>query len=787
MRSNVVAVGLFALTACGDVMVASASPRPRLVPPLDSARLFARQPFSPQEHPIDVEAFRVHVSSNAYTARTHVELRLRNANAWQAEAVLRLPIPPGAAVTRAVLHVEGRPMEGAFLHRDRARSIYTSIVQRRRDPALVVWSGPGWVDVSIFPFAPEETRVFELEWVEPTAFDDERAWYRVPVLSHRGNPVHHPTSLVVNGRSVPVPEEGWLALGDAPSSPTAAARGPGEPYAIVLVSHGKEPSRDTVLLVADTSAEMEQADRMAQRAALERVVALLPHQASVSLAAADWDFRALANSMPPSESEQWLRALDAVRSAGILDVERMLLSACESARRLDLRTVVFVGRGHSPFVGDRDALGAPLRCFRESSIALVFVGTQEIAQPIADAAWLTGGGAVRAGSVAELLPIVLVVQRHDRTCTHGAECASSRFPLLTVLGDVRWIGRALVDPPGASAAPASDLSALWRRARSTYEPSEAFEPQGVLSPLTSMLVLESEADYQRWGIAVPLGGDAFGPGAVGNGGRGGGGSGARLGARGGSKRGDVGGTWPMVVGSLDKDLIRQVMRRNANQIRYCYESRRMHVPKLQGKVVVKFVIAASGSVATSQVVHSTVNDAGLEQCVARRVRTWSFPRPNGGVVIVTCPFIFRLADGRTTDAVAWSMEPSKADAEMEAWGRAAHAYQLRWKEALALFDSKLDAKERTLRIAQAFAAPAYMRSAELGWWLYQGHVRRSHPVGGIDALLVVASLLRDGGAPGEARRVLSEAAALDHARVQTVFQAWGLSEDSRRIATLYGR
>lgn len=141
-------------------------------------------------------------------------------------------------------------------------------------------------------------------------------------------------------------------------------------------------------------------------------------------------------------------------------------------------------------------------------------------------------------------------------------------------------------------------------------------------------------------------GDTIGIGGIGTRGRGGGtGSyGSGVGVLGGKKGVDIGITSsePMVMGSLDKELIRQVIKRNINQIRYCYESQLSRYPKLSGKVGVKFVITATGSVASSQVANATTNNAELETCVAGRVRTWLFPKPKGGgVVIVTYPFVFK--------------------------------------------------------------------------------------------------------------------------------------------------
>jgi hypothetical protein len=141
-------------------------------------------------------------------------------------------------------------------------------------------------------------------------------------------------------------------------------------------------------------------------------------------------------------------------------------------------------------------------------------------------------------------------------------------------------------------------------------------------------------------------GNSIGIGGIGTKGRGGGvgsyGSGA--GYLGGKKdtNPEITSSEPMVMGSLDKELIRQVIHRNRNQIRYCYESQLTRFPKLSGKVAVKFVISASGTVASSQVAQSTVNNAELETCIAGRVQTWIFPKPKGGgVVIVTYPFILK--------------------------------------------------------------------------------------------------------------------------------------------------
>ncbi|WP_342374861.1 adventurous gliding motility protein GltG [Myxococcus stipitatus] len=141
-------------------------------------------------------------------------------------------------------------------------------------------------------------------------------------------------------------------------------------------------------------------------------------------------------------------------------------------------------------------------------------------------------------------------------------------------------------------------------------------------------------------------GDTVGIGGIGTKGRGGGTGtyGTGVGVLGGKSSVDVNiaSSEVEVMGSLDKELIRKVIQANRGQIRYCYESLLNRFPKLGGKVAVKFVITATGSVASSSVAQSTAGNAELETCVAGRVRTWKFPEPKGGgVVVVTYPFIFK--------------------------------------------------------------------------------------------------------------------------------------------------
>jgi TonB family protein len=134
-------------------------------------------------------------------------------------------------------------------------------------------------------------------------------------------------------------------------------------------------------------------------------------------------------------------------------------------------------------------------------------------------------------------------------------------------------------------------------------------------------------------------------GTIGKGGGGGNGSGYGRGAGGlGGRRARAPDVIPgqaNVRGSLDKEIIRRIIRRHINEVKYCYETELTKKADLSGRVSVQFTIAATGAVITSVLQSSTMGNIRVENCVVQAVRRWEFPKPlGGGIVIVSYPFNF---------------------------------------------------------------------------------------------------------------------------------------------------
>ncbi len=97
-----------------------------------------------------------------------------------------------------------------------------------------------------------------------------------------------------------------------------------------------------------------------------------------------------------------------------------------------------------------------------------------------------------------------------------------------------------------------------------------------------------------------------------------------------------------VIGALDRDVVRRVIREHLPRIRYCYERALTGHPGLTGKVLTRFTIGPTGLVADATLSEDTLHSAEATTCILNAVRSWEFPKPRGGgVVVVNYPFLFR--------------------------------------------------------------------------------------------------------------------------------------------------
>jgi len=110
---------------------------------------------------------------------------------------------------------------------------------------------------------------------------------------------------------------------------------------------------------------------------------------------------------------------------------------------------------------------------------------------------------------------------------------------------------------------------------------------------------------------------------------------------------------PTITGLLSPEAIRRVVLRNLGQLAHCHEQGLAQNPNASGRVTVRFVIGATGTVADAGVAASSYPNPGVGQCFANAVRRWQFPAPEGGgVVTVSYPFNLQAPEGGNAGPVS---------------------------------------------------------------------------------------------------------------------------------------
>lgn len=108
---------------------------------------------------------------------TNASLRRRWRN--QEEAIYTFHLPEGTVVTSLSLWIEGQEWKGLLTTKEKADSAYRTIVGREmRDPSLVQWQEGNTVSVRVFPVIAGESRLFKIGFTSPLGRKNDKLVYR---------------------------------------------------------------------------------------------------------------------------------------------------------------------------------------------------------------------------------------------------------------------------------------------------------------------------------------------------------------------------------------------------------------------------------------------------------------------------------------------------------------------------------------------------------------------------------------------------------------------------------
>jgi Ca-activated chloride channel family protein len=139
----------------------------------------------PPEVQVAIKYHKVSVSIDSQVAVTKVDQVFINLSHREIEGTYIFPLPPGVAMSRFVMYVDGKPLEAELLDSEEARRIYEDIVRRRKDPALLEYIGRDAFRARVFPIEPLGEKRIKLEYAETLPYDAGLCKYQYPLNTEK--------------------------------------------------------------------------------------------------------------------------------------------------------------------------------------------------------------------------------------------------------------------------------------------------------------------------------------------------------------------------------------------------------------------------------------------------------------------------------------------------------------------------------------------------------------------------------------------------------------------------
>src|SRR4051794_37575393 len=125
----------------------------------------------------------VHVTINNGVAVTTVTQVFQNTESRQVEALYTFPVPKGASVANFSMWINGKEMVGEVVEKQRAREIYDSYKQVRRDPGLLEQTDYRTFEMRIFPIGPKAEQKVQVTYYQELDVDHDWATYVYPLAT----------------------------------------------------------------------------------------------------------------------------------------------------------------------------------------------------------------------------------------------------------------------------------------------------------------------------------------------------------------------------------------------------------------------------------------------------------------------------------------------------------------------------------------------------------------------------------------------------------------------------
>ncbi|MCP4105821.1 MAG: VWA domain-containing protein [Desulfobacteraceae bacterium] len=132
---------------------------------------------------LEIREHEVAVTINNGIAVTHVTQVFHNTEKRQVEALYTFPVPKSASVSNFSMWINGKEMVGEVLEKQRARKIYNSYKQQRKDPGLLEQKDYKTFEMRIFPINADADQKVQITYYQELDIDHDQAVYVYPLAT----------------------------------------------------------------------------------------------------------------------------------------------------------------------------------------------------------------------------------------------------------------------------------------------------------------------------------------------------------------------------------------------------------------------------------------------------------------------------------------------------------------------------------------------------------------------------------------------------------------------------
>ena len=132
---------------------------------------------------LEIKEQDVHVTINNGIAVTEIDQVFVNTEDRVVEAIYTFPVPKAASVSNFSMWIGGKEMIGEVVEKQRAREIYESYKQTKRDPGLLEQVDYKRFEMRIFPIPPRAEQRVKLTYYQELDADHDWATYVYPLAT----------------------------------------------------------------------------------------------------------------------------------------------------------------------------------------------------------------------------------------------------------------------------------------------------------------------------------------------------------------------------------------------------------------------------------------------------------------------------------------------------------------------------------------------------------------------------------------------------------------------------